>query len=136
MNAHLHERENIAMATAGVLFFGTPHRGSKDAFWGRIIAELGNYSGFDSHDAIIKDLVEDSTNQIDLLHNFSVWLRKMPIEIVCFFELKPADYGQKVGLTGIRPKIVVTETSACIDGYTKIPLDVDHLHSKPVQGPR
>lgn len=135
MNAHLHERENIAMATAGVLFFGTPHRGSKDAFWGRIIAELGNYSGFGSYDAIIKDLEEDSTNQIDLLHNFSVWLRKMPVEIVCFFELKPADYGQKVGLTGIRPKIVVTETSACIDGYTKIPLDVDHLHLNQFKGP-
>lgn len=134
MNAHLHERENIAMATAGVLFFGTPHRGSKDAFWGRIIAELGNYSGFGSHDAIVKDLEEDSTNQIDLLHSFSIWLRRMSAETVCFFELKETDYGGKVGWDGIRRKIVVTETSACIDCYPKISLDVDHLHLNQFKG--
>ncbi|OBT66018.1 hypothetical protein VE03_03233 [Pseudogymnoascus sp. 23342-1-I1] len=135
VNAHLHDdRENIAMATAGVLFFGTPHRGSKDASWGRIIAELGGYSGFGSYDGIIKDLEEESTNQIDLLHSFSIWLRRMSAETVCFFELKPTDYGRKVGLTGIRRKIVVTETSACIDGYTKVSLDVDHLHLNQFKG--
>ncbi|OBT52075.1 hypothetical protein VE04_08013 [Pseudogymnoascus sp. 24MN13] len=135
VNAHLHEgREDITMATAGVIFFGTPHRGSKDASWGRIIADLGSYSGFNSYDGIIKDLEEESTHQIDLLHSFSVWLRRMSVETVCFFELKETDYGRKIGLTGIRRKIVVTETSACIDGYRKVSLDVDHLHLNQFKG--
>jgi hypothetical protein len=135
VNAHLHEgRENIAMATAGVIFFGTPHRGSKDASWGRIIAVLGSYSGFNSYDGIIKDLEEESTHQVDLLHGFSVWLRRMSVETVCFFELKETDYGRKIGLTGIRRKIVVSESSACIDGYTKVSLDVDHLHLNQFKG--
>ncbi|OBT84478.1 hypothetical protein VE02_06420 [Pseudogymnoascus sp. 03VT05] len=135
VNAHLHEgRENIAMATAGVIFFGTPHRGSKNSSWGRIIAELGSYSGFNSYDGIIKDLEEESTHQVDLLHCFSVWLRRMSVEIVCFFELKETDYGRKIGLAGIRRKIVVTETSACIDGYRKVSLDVDHLHLNQFKG--
>ncbi|KFY43045.1 hypothetical protein V494_02119 [Pseudogymnoascus sp. VKM F-4513 (FW-928)] len=135
VNAHLHEeKEYIAMATAGVIFFGTPHRGSKDASWGRIIAELGDYLGFGSYDGIIKDLEEESTNQIDLLHDFSVWLRRMSAEAVCFFELRETDYGRKVGIAGIRRKIVVTESSACIDGYTKVPLDVDHLHLNQFKG--
>ncbi|OBT38924.1 hypothetical protein VE00_10715 [Pseudogymnoascus sp. WSF 3629] len=135
VDAHLHEeKESIAMATAGVIFFGTPHRGSKDASWGRIVAELGDYSGFGSYNGIIKDLEEESTNQIDLLHKFSVWLRRMSVETVCFFELKETDYGRKIGLAGIRRKIVVTETSACIDGYTKVSLDVDHLHLNQFKG--
>lgn len=136
MNSLLHKgREYIAMATVGVLFFGTPHRGSKDASWGRIIAELGSYSGLNSYDGIIRDLEEESTNQIDLLHDFSVWLRRTSVESVCFFELKETDYGQKIGFSGIRRKIVVTETSACIDGYAKISLDVDHLHLNQFKGP-
>ncbi|KFY23005.1 hypothetical protein V491_02668 [Pseudogymnoascus sp. VKM F-3775] len=136
VNSLLHEgREYIAMATVGVLFFGTPHRGSKDASWGRIIAELGSYSGLNSYDGIIRDLEEESTNQINLLHDFSVWLRRTSVESVCFFELKETDYGQKIGFSGIRRKIVVTETSACIDGYAKISLDVDHLHLNQFKGP-
>lgn len=107
MNALLNEdRKYIAAATAGVLFFGTPHRGSKDASWARIIADIGGKSGFGSHDGIIRDLEEESENQIDLLHHFSCWLRRMSVEVVCFFELNETDYGRKLGLPGVHREIV------------------------------
>jgi hypothetical protein len=107
VNALLNEDwKYIAMATAGVLFFGTPHRGSKDASWARIIADIGGKSGLGSHDGIIKDLEEESENQIDLLYHFSRWLRRMSVEVVCFFELSETDYGRKVHLPGIRREIV------------------------------
>lgn len=107
MTALLNEdRKYIAMATAGVLFFGTPHRGSKKASWARIIVEIGRKSGFGSHDGIIKDLEEESEHQIDLLHHFTCWLRRMSVEDVCFFEVNTTDYGRKIGLSSIHPDIV------------------------------
>jgi hypothetical protein len=100
------DRRYIAMATAGVLFFGTPHRGIKEASWARLMAWIGEKAGFDSHDGIIKDLEENSINQIDLLHHFTCWLRRMSVEVVCIIELKKTDYGRKAGLPAIRPEFV------------------------------
>jgi hypothetical protein len=100
------DKKYLATATAGVLFFGTPHRGSKDASWARIIANIGRESGLGSDDGIIKDLEEEAGNQIDLLHQFSCWLRRMSVEVVCFFELEETNYTGKIFLPGLRRDIV------------------------------
>lgn len=107
MNALLDEdKKYIATATAGVLFLGTPHRGSKDASWARVITNVGKQFGLGSHNGIIEELEKASENQMDRLHHFTCWLRRMSVEIVCFFELKETDYGRKVGLPGVHREIV------------------------------
>ncbi len=48
-------------------------------------------------DAILKDLREDSEILNYLLYNFTLWLFRMSVSTVCFFEMHKTDYGQKVG---------------------------------------
>ena len=47
-------------------------------------------------DAILKDLREDSETLNYLLYNFTLWLFRMSVSTVCFFEMHKTDYGQKV----------------------------------------
>jgi protein SERAC1 len=109
------DRKYIATSVAGIVFFGTPHRGSSMATWGSMMARIGKKAGFDSHDGIIKDLEKGSTNQIDLLHHFTCWLRRLSVEVVCVIELQNTDYGQKAGLRNLHTELVgynfVSETS-------------------------
>jgi len=107
VNALQHpDKKYIAMATAGILFLGTPHRGTKVASWGRFIAEVGKETGFGSFDGIMKDLDEESEHLNDLLYEFTCWLFRMSVPVVCFFELKETDYGRKVHLSGLRSEMV------------------------------
>ena len=103
---HHTERKYIATATAGILFFGTPHRGTKVASWGRFFAEVGKETGFGSFDGIMKDLDEESEHLNDLLYEFTCWLFRMSVPVVCFFELKETDYGRKVHLPGLHSEMV------------------------------
>ncbi|KAF7552936.1 hypothetical protein G7Z17_g3962 [Cylindrodendrum hubeiense] len=89
----------IAGSTVGVVFLGTPHRGSAAAAWGALIASLAPPQ-FSTEKSILRDLEEHSSTLTDRLHDFSRWL---------FSES------------------VVPEASACIDGHPKISLDADHF---------
>jgi len=44
--------ENIA----GVIFLGTPHRGSASSNWGRLIVQSGKFLKLDGEDRIVNDL--------------------------------------------------------------------------------
>lgn len=87
----------LATSTVGVVFLGTPHRGTKASKWGEWIASTGKWFGLGMEDAILKDLREDSEVLSDLLYNFTLWLFRMSVPTVCFFEMHKTDYGQKVG---------------------------------------
>lgn len=47
-------------------------------------------------DAILKNLREDSEILNDLLYYFTLWLFRMSVSTVCFFEMHKTDYEQKV----------------------------------------
>jgi len=87
----------LATSTVGIVFLGTPHRGTKASYWGEWIAYTGKKLGLGMDDAILKDLREDSETLNDLLYTFTLWLFQMSVATVCFFELHKTDYGQKVG---------------------------------------
>jgi len=78
----------IATTTAGILFFGTPHRGSENASLGRLISQIGRTSGLDFSDRIIQDLEADSPRLSDTFNQFSSWLFNASTPVVCFFELR------------------------------------------------
>jgi len=87
----------LATSTVGIVFLGTPHRGTKASNWGEWIAYTGKKLGLEMSDAILKDLREDSETLNFLLYNFTLWLFRMSVPTVCFFEMHKTDYGQKIG---------------------------------------
>jgi hypothetical protein len=87
------------MATTGVIFLGTPHRGTKASKWGEMIAFSAKQFGWSTESEILNDLREDSKILSDLLQEFTLWLFRMSVSTVCFFEQHETDYGKRFGLT-------------------------------------
>ncbi|KAJ6780463.1 hypothetical protein PWT90_01829 [Aphanocladium album] len=126
---HRSEYLSIAESTIGVLFMGTPHRGSRAASWGALIATLAP-PGIVTEDRLLRDLKALSDSQADRLRDFSHWLFSESVQVVCAFEQLVTDYSSRVGvvgkLLGIR-ELIVPESSACIDGHEKLSLRANHL---------
>jgi hypothetical protein len=91
--------QHIATATVGVIFLGTPHRGTEASKWGQLIAFTGKQIGLSTEDRILKDLQEDSETLKDLLHEFTLWLFRMSVPTMCFFEQHETDYGKRFGFS-------------------------------------
>ena len=89
--------QNLATATIGIIFLGTPHRGAKASKWAEYIARSGKALGLGTEDAILKDLREGSERLNDLLYHFTLWLFRMSVPTVCCFEQHKTDYGKWVG---------------------------------------
>jgi hypothetical protein len=87
----------LTISTIGVIFLGTPHRGSPSSKWGEILARCGRSLGLGSDDRILKDLRENSEALTDLLYPFTIWLFRMSVDVVCFYEQHETDYGERLG---------------------------------------
>ena len=98
-NSHGGSFHDLALSTVGIVFLGTPHRGTKAAKWGSIVATSAKALGFGTEDSILKDLQEDSESSRDLLYDFTLWANRASIRLVCFFEQHETDYGKRFGVT-------------------------------------
>ena len=45
--------------------------------------------------SILKELEQDSAVLKDVLYNFTLWLFRMTIPTMCFFEQHPTDYAER-----------------------------------------
>jgi hypothetical protein len=90
---------HISLSTVGIAFLGTPHQGSSSASWGEILARCGKCLGMGSDDVQLSELREGSTVLTDLVHNFTLWLFRMSVNVVCFFEQHETDYGKRFGMS-------------------------------------
>jgi hypothetical protein len=89
------DRRHIGMATVGIIFLGTPHRGTAATKWGELIACSAKLLGWSTHDSILKDLRKDSETLTDLLYEFTLWLFRMSVPTICFFEQHETNYGKR-----------------------------------------
>ncbi|KAI9858972.1 MAG: hypothetical protein M1824_003973 [Vezdaea acicularis] len=115
---------------AGILFFGTPFRGthkelSQGAILQRALAEYeedkvqrGNLAILDPGNEILSDLVDQY---------FEIQLEGNLPRMVCFYELQSSNIGGIIGDEAIT-KFVVDESSGCLDGATKIALSRNHFN--------
>ena len=112
---------DLLRATAGIIYLGTPFRGSTFAKWGLRKAWLGSWVGVPHYLHILKALTVDSTTSIleSSLEEFSQ-ARDLQVlkdlQLFCFFETK-----------GITLGIVVPRNSACLDGVPSEELSANHF---------
>ncbi|KAL7813521.1 hypothetical protein V8C44DRAFT_47758 [Trichoderma aethiopicum] len=115
----------ILKATVGLVFLGTPFRGTK---WQPFLESIVNLKAFaGSHNGIPRELGFDEPILLDKLHGFCRLLNKLSIPASCFSELYETDYGRRYGIKGAVKGMVVPEASACIPGVNRHALQTDHL---------
>ena len=83
--------KDIKIATAGILFLGTPHQGSSAAEYGIWLARaLGNDT------ALLETLKKNSSTLLEVAQDFENSYSNA--DIVCFYEKKDGPFGTQVCL--------------------------------------
>jgi len=83
----------IVSSISGIVFLGTPFRGSPASTWGAIITRFTSAMGLRSHSTLFSTL-EDHSERLDLLlSHFLVIAKQFDIQLVCFYETKPTWLG-------------------------------------------
>jgi len=83
----------IVSSISGIVFLGSPFRGSPASTWGAIITRATSALGLGSHDMLLRTL-EDHSERLDLLlSQFLVIAKQYDIQLVCFYETKPTWLG-------------------------------------------
>ena len=77
----------IKDATIGILFLGTPHRGSNMADYGKVLANVASWATNRPSSRLLRDLQNNSDTLAHLTSDFKNQLSMY--QIASFFELKP-----------------------------------------------
>jgi hypothetical protein len=110
-NCHGGRYQTLADAIGGIIFLGTPHRGSPAQPIGSIIARAAEALGY-GESTLMMDVKEDSKDIYDLVNKFTkIVIRNRIAEtsaIVCFFENQKTNYGRRAGnLVPFKLKVLV-----------------------------
>jgi hypothetical protein len=91
--AKLHDEDypNILRSVTGIIFLGTPHRGSQTQSKASIIARIASTLGQGEHSSLLKAVEKDSEMLNDLVHDFTRVVNKASIQLLCFFEQQKSD---------------------------------------------
>ena len=102
--------KHIPKHTVGIVFLGTPHRGSASSNWGSLIVQSGKVLGLDGEDRILDDLKKDSEPLKRVVRDFTKWLFDNSVPTVCFYEQHVTDYGSRAGSVCTWKEMVCTST--------------------------
>jgi len=107
----------ISEATVGIIFLGTPHRGSEKAAYGKVLAEVATKVMHNPSPALVNALQANSEALMRLTTDFRFQLPKY--RICSFYEMKPM---------GMFSSLIVEKHSALLDipGEDQIPVDANH----------
>ncbi|KAI4191398.1 MAG: hypothetical protein LQ348_003532 [Seirophora lacunosa] len=143
VSAKLHEEDYpfVIRSVAGVVFLGTPHRGSNSQSKASVLASIASSVALGEHSSLLDTLDKDSEILADLLHDFTRTVNTIGIPLFCFFEQWKSDVGKMLKFKGhkiIKPSIkdaVVDEHSGCLDGHPKLGLASDHFQLNKFPSP-
>ena len=76
---------DVYRSTKGIVFFGTPHRGSLDARWGQILRSIASVT-FDTNDKILRTLEPDNELLDKLARDFNDFLDEGHLKICSLLE--------------------------------------------------
>lgn len=118
-----HHLRSIFESTKGIIFMGTPHKGSWMARWAKIpVSAIGLI--MPTNPSLLDVLQTDNQYLESIQTRFSVMLREQresgrQLEVTCFFE--------ELSLT-TQPKncLVVSKDSAVLEGYNPLSIRADH----------
>jgi hypothetical protein len=102
------EYRSLPEVTAGLVFLGTPFRGTRWKFFADSAARLMQLPG--SHRGIIRELDFDEPVLLDKLHFFCRLCNRLSTPVSCFSELYEIDYGRRFGIDGLAKGIVRLES--------------------------
>jgi len=90
-------REDILNSISGIIFLGSPLRGSPLHSIGSVIAKTATIFGYgDAH--LLKDLDAQERSLIDLLKDFSRLANTLSIRVFCFYEQHKTEWKGRFGL--------------------------------------
>ncbi|MCJ1269015.1 hypothetical protein MMC22_008903 [Lobaria immixta] len=143
VSAKLHEEDYLSVirSVAGVIFLGTPHRGSNSQSKASVIASIASAVSLGEHSSLLKAVDKDSEMLADLLHDFTRTVNTMSIPLFCFFEQHKSDVAKVLKFKGSKKLIpsikdaVVDEHSGCLDGYPKLGLASEHFRMNRFSDP-
>jgi len=96
--------------TAGLVFLGTPFRGTRWQLFADSAARLMQPAS--SHRGIVRELDFDDDALLDKLHFFCRLRNRLSIPVSCFSELYETDYGRRFGINGLVKGMVCQDISA------------------------
>jgi hypothetical protein len=127
--------------TVGVVFLGTPHRGTK-AFLPQsaLLAAIAQQSdlGRGIEPRVLDELRSHDGTILDVAGDFAMMCKEgmggSGIQVTCFFEQRNSNLGKIVGRGDIQ-QFVVDEKSASIDTYPSYGLPLDHFKLNKFSSP-
>ncbi|KAH6668855.1 hypothetical protein B0J14DRAFT_151694 [Halenospora varia] len=109
---------HIKAATHGIIFLGTPHRGSSGANYAETLVSMAKASGLGTYTGLIHTLRRQSPELLKLATYFSDIYDEF--EIFCFYEMEPYLFSF----------LVVDKTSATLEGKPSEGLAANHNELK------
>ena len=83
-------------ATAGLIFLGTPHRGSNSQSKAALLASIAATLHCGEESSLLKAVEKDSEMLKDLLYDFTRTVNTASIPLFCFFEQHKSDVAKIV----------------------------------------
>ena len=113
VSAKLHEEDypNIIRLVAGIIFLGTPHRGSNSQSKASVIASIASAVSYGEHSSLLRVVEKDSEMLADLLHDFTRTVTTISIPLFCFFEQYKSDVGKVLKFRGSKILIPTIKVS-------------------------
>ncbi|MCJ1358539.1 MAG: hypothetical protein MMC33_008539 [Icmadophila ericetorum] len=122
-------KKTIVDCIAGILFLGTPFRGTKSRAYAEILGNILKRTGHGNSDIF----QPDQSMKADL-NDFVRIANQQSLPLCCVFEQKETDIAKVVthkhpllGQFGKHKEVVVPEDSASIDGVKRLGVDADHF---------
>jgi len=95
----------IITSTTGIIFLGTPHRGSQSQPKAELIATIASAAGLGEKSSLLRTLQPDSEALNDLLYDFSRVVNIASIPLFCFFEQRKSAVAKAIVPRAVRPFI-------------------------------
>jgi tetratricopeptide (TPR) repeat protein len=128
--------KHILNATTGIIFLGTPFRGSTSVEQASLIADAANVLGYDSSKTLLSSLTPTSQRLAELLSDFTKTAIAENLRIVCFFEQVKTVIVRNMGLLSRATKrIIVPKAQAILEVHPAIGLGTAHTDMNEFSGP-